>query len=67
MIAGPVFGWMTHCRSSGSAVWATLIVPAADEGDPTMNGRSAELPADTTTTTPAFTRLSAANDESSCS
>ena len=31
-----------------------------------MNGRSASLPAEATTTTPAFTRLSDANAESSC-
>src|SRR6478609_11678509 len=58
---------MTHCRSSGSEVCATLITPGADDGEPTMKGRSAELPADATTTTPALTRLFAANAESSCS
>src|SRR5690606_14666290 len=58
---------MTHCRSSGSAVCATLMTPWADEGDPTMNGRSASLPAEATTTMPARTRLSDANDESSWS
>src|SRR3954447_22808413 len=53
--------------SSGSAVWATLIARAAVDGEPTMNGRSALLPADSTATTPARTALSIARVVSSCS
>ena len=53
--------------SSGSAVWATLIARAAVDGEPTMNGRSALLPADSTATTPACTTLSIATVVSSCS
>ena len=53
--------------SSGSAVWATLIARAAVDGEPTMNGRSALLPAEITATTPARTALSIATVESSCS
>src|SRR5688572_29416854 len=66
-IGPPTLGSMTHCRSSGSAVCATLMTPSADDGEPTMNGRSAEFPAEATTTTPACTRLSEAKDESSSS
>ena len=56
---------MVYSLSSGSAVWATLIARSAVDGDPTMNGRSAALPAEATTTTPARTMLLTATLRSS--
>ena len=49
----------------GTCVCATLITPGADEGEPTMYGRSPALPAAATTTTPKSNRTLLASERSS--
>ena len=46
-------GSSRYSFADGTCVWATLMTSACVDGEPTMYGLSAALPADATTTAPA--------------
>src|SRR5919108_4089676 len=56
---------MSCCSADGTCVCATLIASGAVDGDETMYGRSASLPAAATTTTPSCDATLLASDKSS--